>query len=231
MRLGILKRNNKVLAGIVTSLMLSVTSPNCAQSVSPNESVEKRIYEVLIDDHPAGNYVLKIATHGNEIDLSSDCEISHKVLIIHYHYKYHGHEHWSGNRITAFESESDDNGKHCTIAAHATPDGIEAKVNNKVHTIDKDVLPSSYWHLPGAPFDRMLAKYLEVDSGRVFNAEICRLGDETIKIGDRSELCHHYSLKGGDSCDLWYDSAYRMVRQNSGELGHKSSVQLRSIQH
>lgn len=197
--------------------------------VTVADGTQKRIYEVRIDDKPAGNYQLKIINHGKDIDVTSDCEVNHRVLVFHYHYKYRGHEQWTADAVMAFESESDDNGKHCTITASAGARGLELKVNGKTLSAGADTLTSSYWHLP-RPADRISAKYLEVDSGRVFNADMVRVGDEPIKIGDRLEVCHHYKLSGGDSGDLWYDSEYRLVRQTSSDSGHKTTVQLQAIE-
>jgi Family of unknown function (DUF6134) len=224
-------RNCKVILCTAAILVLAVISTTKGYCLSATDGTEKRIYEVRIDDQPAGNYQLKIVNHGNDIDVTSDCEVTHRVLVFRYHYKYHGHEQWTGNKVTAFESVSDDNGKKCSISAHSSAKDIELKVNGKVRNIDGDTLTSSYWHLPGAPFDRLAAKFLEVDSGRLFDAELSRLGDEPIKIGERSELCQRYKLHGGDDATLWYDSKYRIVRQLSYNSGHKTTVQLKSIEH
>jgi YD repeat-containing protein len=229
MRFETLTRNKKFLLATALTFVLAGASANKALSVTAADGTEKRIYEVSIDDQPAGNYQLKIVTHGNKIDVTSDCEVTHRVLVFHYHYKYHGHEQWTGKKVTAFESQSDDNGKRCSISALSSADGIELKVNGKVRNIDGDTLTSSYWHLPVTPFDKIGGKYLEVDSGRTFTAEMSRLGEEPIKIGDRSENCFHYKLNGGDETNLWYDSEDRLVRQTSNDSGHRTAVQLKSI--
>jgi hypothetical protein len=221
--------NCKLLLSTAAIFALAITNTSNAYCLPATDGTEKRIYEVRIDDQPAGNYQLKIVTHGKNVDVTSDCEVSHRVLVFHYHYKYHGHEQWTGNTVTAFDSQSDDNGKHCSISAHSSANGIKLTVNGKARNIDGATLTSSYWHLPKAPFDRLQAKYLEVDSGRTFDAELSRLGEEPLKIGDHSEVCQKYNLKGGDDANLWYDSEDRLVRETSSDSGHKTTVQLKSI--
>src|ERR1700733_11075956 len=106
MRFETLTRNKKFLFATALMFALAGASASKALSLPTADGTEKRIYEVSIDDQPAGSYQLKIVTHGNNIDVTSDCEVTHRVLVFHYHYKYHGHEQWTGNTVTAFDSQS-----------------------------------------------------------------------------------------------------------------------------
>jgi hypothetical protein len=211
----------------VSFLASALSASSAAASTS-----EKRTYEVRTDGKPSGHYVLKITDKPEGIDVVEDCEVDTKLLLIHYQYIYHAHEVWNARRLVSFESKRDDNFKHCVLSAQPNADKLQLTVNGKPsRTIDGDIITSSYWFLPNPGSESFTRRYLEIDTGRIYDAHLALIGTEPIQVGDQKLSCRHYKLTGGDQEDLWYDDQERLVRQSEIDAGHHTIIQLQSITH
>jgi hypothetical protein len=222
---------------VAATFLLLLSGACCVRSTAADAPAdkranEKRVYDVFVDDKPSGQYQLQFVDTPGATDVTSDSEVNTKVLFVHYKYVYHGHEVYQSKHLQSFDSNCDDGGKHIVVTAQRSGDKLTLKVNGKAQdTMDGATLTSSYWFLPEPGKDQFDEKYLEVDSGRLFNAHLQLIGEEPIKIGDRTEVCKHYRLTGGDKDDLWYDKENRMVKQTEMDQGHHTRMQARSIEH
>ncbi|HEY9790610.1 MAG TPA: DUF6134 family protein [Candidatus Obscuribacterales bacterium] len=217
-------QNTIVLAA---GLSLFIGLPLSATVQASSKGAERRVYEVQIDKKPAGTYTLDLQDTSDGVDLQSRCDVDYRFLVFHYKYRYRGHEVWKGSKLNSFESDCLDDGKHISISVQPSANALSLSVNGKARTLPADVLTSSYWRLP---LDRPPAgQFLEVDSGRVFKAQLEPAGSERLSIGDQSHQCKRFHVKGEDSGDLWYDEENRLVRQVSDSDGHATVVQLKEV--
>lgn len=208
------------LCGAALAVEAAGTSPAVA---------ERRLYDVSIDNKPAGSYALVVTQAPDGVaDVQSKAAVDFPFFLHHYKYSYSGHEVWKGDDLSAFDSTSNNDGKACTIHAIKKEDGLHVTTNGKDRLVPSDVVTSSYWHLPARPAQAREVQMLEVDTGLTFKAVFNRLSDERISIADKMENCQHYKLSGGDTVELWYDASKRLVRQLSTDEGHKTVIQLKS---
>lgn len=216
------------MAALATILSPSGIASQNGYSAASKSTTETRRYDINIDGKPAGNYTLVISLlPDGGVNVQSQASVRKRVLIFSYSYDYRGHEVWKNDHLTALESHSQEDGKPSDIAIAADSEGLKVKVNSRKQSITSlDTLPSSYWHLVGQ--DKPSHKFVEVDSGRVFTANLQAVGDERLKTADGYENCHHFKLTGGDTADLWYDTTGRLVRQTSVDDGHHTEVMLKS---
>src|SRR5262249_13675627 len=160
---------------------------------------------------PAGIYTLKLQDTADGVDVQSQCDVDYRFLLFHYRYRYRGHEVWKGSKLASFESDCLDDGKSIRIKGQPGTNSFSLSVNGKTSALPLDVLTSSYWRLP--PNRQPGGQFLEVDSGRLFKAQLEPAGSEGLTVGDQNLQCKRYRLKGEDSGDLWYDEENRLVRQ------------------
>ncbi|HEY9775994.1 MAG TPA: DUF6134 family protein [Planktothrix sp.] len=218
-----------VAIALIALLLTVLRAPN-VEAVS--NGVERRIFEVRTDGKPSGHYEFQLNEKGSATDVVEDCDVNAKLLVLHFQYKYHAHEAWKSNRLVSFDSKRDDNFKHCVLSVQSTGDKLSMTVNGKTpHTVDGDIITSSYWFLPNPGSEKFSRRYLEIDTGRIYDAESVLVGSESIQVGDQKLNCKHYKMTGGDSEDLWYDEQNRLVRQSEIDAGHRTIITLQSIAH
>lgn len=220
-------KNQKLLSLFVGGVSFSVLACHAAGG-SPT-ATEKRVYDVLIDNKPAGSYTLVLRQSSDGVlDVQSQAAVDFPFFLHHYKYSYNGHEVWKGDQLSAFDSTSNDDGKACTVHAAKQNDEMHVKTNGKDRLMPRDVVTSSYWRLPVQSAGKKEVQFLEVDTGEVFKAVFNRLGDERLAIADKGENCQHYKLSGDDKTELWYDGSQRLVRQSSKDQGHTTVIQLKT---
>jgi hypothetical protein len=213
---------------LAAGLSLFIGLPLSATVGASSSGIEQRVYEVRIDNKPAGTYTLDLQETPDGVDVKSHCNVDYRFLVFHYKYRYSGHEVWKGSKLNSFESDCLDDGKRILVTVQPSANALSLSVNGKTSTLPADVLTSSYWRLP---LDRAPAgQFLEVDSGRVFKAQLEPAGSERLAIGDQSHQCKRFHVKGEDSGDLWYDEENRLVRQLSDSDGHATVVDLKKIE-
>ena len=224
--LTMFKTKIKIASSALATSALLVTNILGASAIS---STQTRHYDVLIDGKKAGDYTLAIAESVNTTEVTSNCTVHFKVLLFNYNYKYHGRESYKDDKLTAFISNSDDNGKRNEISLKRADDGsLHFTSNNKSGITDGATILSSYWSFPlkgKAATSSANLKILEVDSGRIFKDQIKFLKTETLNIAGKPTECKHYDMSGGDDCELWYVDD-RLVRQKSSNLGRTTVVEL-----
>lgn len=199
-----------------------------ALNAAPGAS-ETRTYQVSIDDKPSGLYQLKLATHGADVDVDSSADVDYRFLFVHEVYRYRGHEKWQGPRLVAINSECTDCGRKCVLSMQSAGDGADLHVNGKSRRLNADTLASSYWWLPKS--GDFASQFIEVDTGRVFNARFKYVGNEMLAFNDRQEPCKHYKVSGEDKAEVWYDHEDRMVQELTDGDGHPTFIKLQHIDY
>jgi hypothetical protein len=197
-------------------------------NADPAAVCERRDYDILIDNKPAGHYQLQFTRSTQATDVRSACDIDYHFLIFHYRYKYRGHEQWQAGTLQSLESECNDDGKRCAILAKRTSSQFDVTVNGQSRKEPSDLRTSSYWTAP--PSQDFSGKFLEVDTGKLMNVRFQFEGADNLQCGQKEIACKRYKLTGDDPGEVWYDSAqHEIVRQISATDGHKTEVRLREI--
>ena len=109
-------------------------------------------------------------------------------------------------------STTDDDGTPHGIAGVAGPDGLRMTSGKDRWTLPPDSVPASFWNL-----SIVTGKGPLVDSltGRILNAQVVKLGQETVRARGRDVVATHYLLKARRTRDIWYDASGRLVKMRA----------------
>jgi hypothetical protein len=208
--------------------MLIADAGAARANADPVALCERRNYDVLIDNKPAGHYQLQFTRSGQGTDVRSACDIDYRFLIFHYRYKYRGHEQWQSGALQSLESDSNDDGKRCAIVAKRGGSQFDVTVDGRTRREPIDLRTSSYWSAP--PSQDFSSKFVEVDTGKLMHVRFQFMDTQNLQCGQQQIACKHYKLTGDDPGEVWYDDAqHEIVRQISVTDGHKTEVRLRDI--
>jgi hypothetical protein len=136
-----------------------------------------------------------------------------------YHRDHLASETWKNGQLTAFKSQTDDNGaKHVVeIAPAASPDKITLIVDGAKSEAPKSIAPASLW-------SRDLVTRTELfdpSNGERITVKVSDLGDETLTIQGVKHQTRHFRLAAKPPADfdrdLWFegDALVRMKMQGS----------------
>lgn len=194
--------------------------------------VEQREFTVYVDGKQAGTYHLTIAAQADgTTTAAAAATISVKLGPLPvYSYSYRGTETWKAGYLVRMDSSANDNGKRFALTAVAEPAGLRVTVNGQQRMHPPQTWPTSYWRLPDPRPADPTVRLLDADTGRALQARLTVVGMEQVAALGKALPCRHVQLRGDVQVDLWYDEAQRLVRQESLEDGHKTTLELTRCQ-
>jgi len=217
--------NPACIQPLALAVLLASSTGTSPVNADPAAVSERREYDVLIDNKPAGHYQLQFTRADQSTDVRSACDIEYHFLVFHYRYKYRGHEQWQAGALQSLESECNDDGKRSAIVAKRAGSQFDVSVNGHTRQEPIDLRTSSYWTAP--PSQDFNGNFLEVDTGKLMHVRFQFIDAQNLQLGHRQVACRHYKLTGEDPGEAWYDDARRIiVRQISATDGHKTEVRL-----
>ena len=252
-----LKETSLFAFTICGAAALACYCPVHASAAEPREvEVERREFKVSVDGKERGKCSMQIQHRDDGSDkLSIDAGMSFNYVV--YEYKYHsaGSEVWKDGRLTALDNTADFNGTEYVVKAGSAAKGLRVSVNGKSSQLESDVWVTSYWRFPehlewhatdadkgvvpaaaSRPATRPADKadtqpvvLLDSDKGKRLRGELRYVGDEMISVAGKRKAYAHYRISGEVEVELWYDSARRLVRQESVESGHKTLLELTRV--
>jgi len=195
---------------------------------------QRRQYRVAVDGTDRGRMLMKIsvAADGSE-SMESDTEVIANYLVYKYQYTSRGIETWKAGRLQKIEGKANYNGKVYEMKGAAQDDKLRLQVNKQERVVRGDVWPTSYWKLPADARKRKELDLIDADKGHDIAARMQFVANEALMVDGKRVACDHYRLSGAVKhqgtqvqVDLWYDAEQRMVRQESIESGHKTTIML-----
>jgi hypothetical protein len=194
---------------------------------------ETRSFTISVDGKPAGSYQMNIQRmdDGTTVLLAqSDVRVT--VLgIAAYTYSYSGKEFWKDGRLQHLISSGKEKGKDFSVRADAEGQGLRVVANGKEHTTRPDVWSTSCWQLPDARYRNNAVALLACDTGADIAGRLDLVGTEKLKVAGQEMTCTHYRVTKDVPHDVWYDAQERLVRDEWVSSGHRSVVEMTSVQH
>lgn len=163
-----------LLSSSGASSALAAGSTSASAAACPTGAAEHRTYEIVVDKKPAGAYSLNIAKlPDGSISVTSKASVRVKVLFFTYGYDYAGHEVWKNDRLVAFDSQSQENGKKTNVKVATEGERISYTINGgKPRYATAETRTSSYWQLPSSTTSGEFSSgFIEVDTGRTFSKD------------------------------------------------------------
>jgi len=217
---------------------------------------QTREFKVSVDGKPRGKCTMQIRHRDDGTDkMIVDSGLSFNFVVYEYRYRSAGTEIWKDDRLLQLENSSDFNGTKYVVKASSNAKGLRATVNDKSSQLEADAWVTSYWRLPEHLAQRFSAagqgvvpasgtrpakktavkklaqtvSLLDSDKGQHLRGEMTHVGDETMTVAGKRQTCAHYRIAGDVEVELWYDSARRLVRQESVDSGHKTLMEITRI--
>ena len=175
---------------------------------SPRRVKVHQTFDIVRKDDKIGANVVDIDRQGDAVTVKNKTDISVKLMYVQvYHREHLASESWKGGQLTAFKSETDDNGtKHVVeVAPGASPDKVALIVDGKKTEEPKSIAPASLW-------SRELVTRTELfdpADGKRITVKVSDLGDETLTIQGVPHQTRHFRLSAKAPTDfdrdLWFE--------------------------
>jgi hypothetical protein len=178
----------------------------------PAGAAEIQHHVILRDGQPVGSY--RIAFSREAEDLVVDSELSVEIragFLPLFSYRHSAREVWRGDRLTALDSETYDNGKRLHVAGRATASGFQVDGPTGGVLAPADIRPTSFWRSDAVGQSRLL----DVETGRVLKVAATLLVEEQ----RGAAALRRYRLSGqlkhdvelGYLGDVWVSARFRML--------------------
>jgi YD repeat-containing protein len=193
---------------------------------------EVRTFNVSVDGKPSGQYTMTFTREADgSVRVGCDAHVKVTVLrITAYHYDYTGNEVWKDGRLISLQSTCDDDGKKFTVGATADGGQLRVKVNGREKLVRGDAYLTSACCLPDAGRREGALPLLEADNGQEIDGKMQQVSSGPMNVNGQVVTVTRYRLTSLVPHELWYDASDRMVRQEWTEDGHKTVLELASIQ-
>jgi hypothetical protein len=193
--------------------------------------LQTREFRVSVDGKVRGTQTMVFSRRddGAEV-MRADVEVVLNFIVYRYRYASAGTEVWKDGRLIELANEADYNGDKYVVQASATQQALKYEVNGEAQKAPLDIGVASYWREPDAKRVGQKVRLLDSDKGRQLTATLEKLKVESISLPGSTVKATHYRLRGDVEVDAWYDDQGYIVRQESVESGHKTLLELTSIQ-
>ncbi len=197
------------LAAGAGSLAVAVSPRGMAAAKGIEPPAREIAYRVLRDGGEIGRYGLWIDQGDAGVTVRAEMNATVSILgLTLYRYRMQAEEFWTGNRLTALTSHTNDNGKIRNVTAAASGDILMLTKDGKSLAVPGDVGTTSFWRADTPYRDNLL----DIAKGRVRKVHGTPLGRKKVRIDDISVWARHYAIAGQIKRELWYDDDFRLVR-------------------
>ena len=210
-----------VRAVVVGAFWLVVTAASRA-------GVETRAFTIFVDGKSAG--ACRLTFDDDSGTTSGHAAVQVRHVLGTYRYHFDGTEVWKDGRLQQLHSDTNDNGKKCTIEATAGQTGLRVVANGRTSVLRAQAWPTTYWRLPPAKLRDQPLTLLDTDTGQALAARLQVVGPARMIVAGQTIDVTHYRVTGQAEADLWYDAQDRLVRQETLEDGHRTILVLRELQ-
>jgi hypothetical protein len=214
--------------GLATAWLLAFSALATAGEGPANE---RRQFRIAVDGVDRGRMSMKISVANDGAEsMESDAEVVANYLVYKYQYSSRGVETWKNGRLQKVESNANYNGKVYQLKGAAHGDKFRLQVNQQERAVRGDVWLTSYWKLPSDARQRKEYALIDADKGTDMAARMQFVANEALTIDGRRTQCEHFRLTGAVKVDLWYDAEQRLVKQDSIESGHRTTITLQRVE-
>jgi Family of unknown function (DUF6134) len=167
-------------------------------------------FNIVREGAVVGHHRITFRQDDEQLVVRSELKIEVKALSFTvYRYEQTRSEVWRGRKLIALASVANDDGTLYNIKGQAGPDGLRVTSGGKSWTLPANSVSASYWNV-----SMVTAKGPLIDgqSGRILDAKVVRIGEETVKVDGKEIVATHYRLGVEQPRDLWYDAHGRWVK-------------------
>ncbi|MEN3951461.1 DUF6134 family protein [Iodidimonas sp. SYSU 1G8] len=206
------------------AMMLALVAASASAAPSPAiDGVPKGgVLEFAVSrkNEPIGTATLTFADKGEDLQVQVDVNLKVKLLFLTvYSYRHQATETWSDDRLVAFDSTTQENGKSWQVDAHAEDDGtLSVNANGKQGSVPDTLPPTSYWN----PTMIGQSRWFNSQFGTAGDVAVRTLGRETVESAGRMLAAQRFKITGTVTetgkpidLDLWYADNGELVKMHS----------------
>ncbi len=194
---------------------------------------EIRTYTVEVDGKQSGTTQVVIAEQKDgttRVETKANAQVK---LLLNYSYNYRGTEVWDKQQLVKLEGQCTDNGRKYNVRAEfdAKENRLRLQANGKEQLVQADVWTTTYWKLPDAKYHNKAVTLLDADRGDLIGGQLKYVETANLNVAGKSQKCYHFQVVGPNpSADLWFDVYHRLVRQEFTDRGHRTVIELTTVQ-
>lgn len=168
-------------------------------------------YKIERSGSEIGRQTLNITKDGNTVKMTDEIAVKVKVAFVTvYTFDHHRRETWQDGKLTALETQIDDNGTKSTLTAKAEGDTLVIKGSAGESSQPLGIFPAGYWNADTVK----QTKLFHTETGKILSVRFSGGDTESLDLGGgRKVEAKHWTMTGDDKGELWYDSRDVLVKQ------------------
>jgi hypothetical protein len=192
----------KALTAILGGALLAGTAATPA-------GAETLRFAIMRNGSQIGTHRIVINRTGADTSVNIATEVEVKVLFITaYHFQETESERWANDHLVALNSTTDNKNTHHHLAVTQKAGGLECDADGKVSTLDRNIVPSSFWN----PEFLRHTTVLDTQDGIVSPMSVVDDGPDQLTINGKTIKAHYYMIKSRYPQDVWYDDHQQLVQ-------------------
>lgn len=192
---------------VLLALALSLVFAGIAEATPPlPEDIDFKVYR---DGDEIGHHRVRFASEGDDIIAHVDIELAVTFAgfrVFHYHHA--SRETWSGGRLIAIESATNNDGDAMRLSLRRVGDALQIDGSKYQGPGAGSLVPTSYWFLDTV----RQSQIIDTQNGRIFPCDIKLIGRESVEAGGRMVEATRYTLSEQLTMNLWYDDQGNWVK-------------------
>ena len=207
-------------------------SPATAEAGVPRDGTIE--FQVLRKGEQIGTHKLRFEEKGDRLQVEVNADLKVQVLFVTvYRYRHEATELWASDRMVAFESATQQNGKKWSVDAHvAGDDKLLVKANDQQRFLPDTLPPTSYWR----PEMMQTSRWFNTQFGSPIDVNIEPRGVEQVESVGAMVTAHRYKVTGVVAetgkpvdLDLWYAENGELVKMQFIAVADGSLIEFKRV--
>lgn len=192
----------------IASTVLGVAALSAAGAAA-NIGAKTMNFAVMRDGAQIGTNSISFDSNGTGTRVQTVTHVSVGFgFLTLYHFDQTETEEWSGGRLVAMNSTTDDNGTVHRASASARGGKIVVEADNQVRELAPTTVPLNLWN----PALMVQNSVLDPKDGSVQPIKVLDRGEDHVSVQGKTRHAHHYQIVTSFPQDVWYDDNHQLVQ-------------------
>ena len=173
-----------------------------ASSVNAVAAEQEWRFRVFLDDKEIGTHDYVLRRNDSQLQVRSEASFEYRLLFVKlYEYQHENTETWSGNCLTAIESQTDANGEPFRVSGELRDDRFVLSGSEGTSELSGCNWSFAYWNSSFLSQDQLI----NAQNGEVLEVEVSEPELEEIEVRGNRLTAKRYRLTAGEmKIELWY---------------------------
>jgi len=173
-------------------------------------------FDILMGDDVIGTHQVEFDGFGDDLLVETRIEIEVKFLFLTlFEYSHRSAETWKADRLEAFASNTNDNGRLDSVIGQARDDGFEVRGRKGTILAPADIMVGSFWNPEVISHDLLI----DPQKGTLKEQVILDRERTTLSIGGKPRPVTRYRLSSVLDGEIYYDDRGQWVGGNFEKKG------------